>query len=185
MKHERSFQIKSLMKDHRCVRNFNVKLADSSFISSLYYDKILANPHWKLRDFKQDILEKYKINVSKTKCYRAKRVALGNVDTILEEHYARLWDYAEECLRSNPGSTVKIQGHMPLPNQQGYFKRFYVCFHGLKVGWNAGCRAVIGLDGCFLKGFCKGQLLSAVGRVGNNHMFPVAWAVVESENQDS
>ena len=46
-------------------------------------------------------------------------------------------------------------------------------------------RPVIGLDGCFLKTETKGQLLSAVGRDGNNQMFPISWAVVEGENQDS
>lgn len=44
---------------------------------------------------------------------------------------------------------------------------------------------MIGLDGCFLKTYCRGELLSAVGRDGNNQMFPIAWAVVESENKDS
>jgi hypothetical protein len=36
-----------------------------------------------------------------------------------------------------------------------------------------------------LKGVLKGQLLSAVGRDGNNQMYPIAWAVVEKENKDS
>ncbi|XP_078438609.1 uncharacterized protein LOC144709080 [Wolffia australiana] len=31
----------------------------------------------------------------------------------------------------------------------------------------------------------KGQLLSAVGKDGNNQMFAIAWAVVEGENEDS
>lgn len=42
---------------------------------------------------------------------------------------------------------------------------------------------MIGFDGCFLKGVCKGQLLVAVCRDGNNQMLPIAWAVVEVENQ--
>ncbi|XP_019172994.1 PREDICTED: uncharacterized protein LOC109168426 [Ipomoea nil] len=48
-----------------------------------------------------------------------------------------------------------------------------------------GCRKVIGLDGCFLKGLLKGEILSAVGRNSNNQMYPIAWAVVEIENTDS
>lgn len=48
-----------------------------------------------------------------------------------------------------------------------------------------GCRNIIGLDGCFLKGVCKGQLLCAVGRDGNNQMFPIAWAVVSVENKEN
>ncbi|GKD13768.1 60S ribosomal protein L34 [Tanacetum coccineum] len=52
-------------------------------------------------------------------------------------------------------------------------------------GWNAGCRKVIGLDGCFLKGTCRGELLTAMGRDGNNQMFPIAWAVVNVENTNN
>nr|XP_025886265.1 uncharacterized protein LOC112941297 [Solanum lycopersicum] len=43
-------------------------------------------------------------------------------------------------------------------------------------------RKCIGLDGCFLKGVCRGQLLIAVAKDGNNQMLPLAWAVVENEN---
>lgn len=32
---------------------------------------------------------------------------------------------------------------------------------------------------------CKGQLLCAVGRDGNNQMFPIAWAVVSVENKEN
>lgn len=44
---------------------------------------------------------------------------------------------------------------------------------------------IIGLDGCFLKGVCKGQLLCAIGRDGNNQMYPIAWAVVQLETKAS
>lgn len=43
---------------------------------------------------------------------------------------------------------------------------------------------MIGLNGCFLKTVCGGQLLSAVGRDENNQMFPITYAIVESENTD-
>ncbi|KAJ9566551.1 hypothetical protein OSB04_002517 [Centaurea solstitialis] len=71
------------------------------------------------------------------------------------------------------------------PNEKTYFDRFYVCLNGLKEGWKRGCRRVIALDGCFLKGVCGGELLTAIGRDGNNHIFPVAWAVVNVENKDN
>ena len=52
-------------------------------------------------------------------------------------------------------------------------------------GLMEGCRRVIGVDGCFLKGICKGQLLAAIGRDANNHIYPVAWAMVAVENKES
>ncbi|CAN1120297.1 hypothetical protein LINPERHAP2_LOCUS125 [Linum perenne] len=45
-----------------------------------------------------------------------------------------------------------------------------------------GCRPILGFDGCFLQGELPGMLLSAVGKDGNNQMFPLAWAVTEGEN---
>ena len=48
------------------------------------------------------------------------------------------------------------------------FRRLYICFKPLAEGFVNGCRQFIGLDGCFLKTEAKGQLLSAVGKDGNN-----------------
>ncbi|MBA0754736.1 hypothetical protein Gogos_021062 [Gossypium gossypioides] len=71
------------------------------------------------------------------------------------------------------------------PEYPPHFKRFYVCFEALKKGWKEGCRPIIGLYGCFLKGPFKGKLLATVGINGNNQMYPVAWAIVEGECIDS
>ena len=56
------------------------------------------------------------------------------------------------------------------------------CF---KKGWKKGCKPILGLNGCFLKGPYKSELLSGVGRDGNNQMFLIAWVVVEVESTDS
>ncbi|XP_049391421.1 uncharacterized protein LOC125855738 [Solanum stenotomum] len=63
------------------------------------------------------------------------------------------------------------------------FQGFYICFDAMKKSFLAGCRRCIGLDGCFLKGVSKGQLLVAVCKDGNSQMLPLAWAVVEVENK--
>jgi hypothetical protein len=55
----------------------------------------------------------------------------------------------------------------------------------MKQGFLEGCRPVIGLDECFLKGPYKGMLLAAVGRDANNNMYPIAIVVVEVEIKES
>ena len=85
-----------------------------------------------------------------------------------------------ELLRSNSGSTVVIN---KLPDvQEPTFWRMYVCFDACKKGFMAGCRKVVGLDGCFFKGATSGELLQAIVRDDNNQMYPIAWAVVDKEN---
>ena len=67
-----------------------------------------------------------------------------------------------------------------------FFYRIYICFGAIKENFKTNCRPMIGLDGCFLKGLVKGQILVAVGRDGDNRMFPVAWAVIYGlENKDN
>ena len=104
-------------------------------------------------------------------------------DPVVE--YAKLHDYVAEILRSNPGSTCYVKCDRKSEPGKQVFRKFYVCFHALKQGFKQGCRRVIGLDGCFLKGPCQGQLLAAVSKDSNNQMFPVAWAVVEIENKNT
>ncbi|XP_057775249.1 uncharacterized protein LOC130994228 [Salvia miltiorrhiza] len=53
----------------------------------------------------------------------------------------------------------------------------------LRKGFKKSCRPVIGIDGCFLKTYLGSHLLCATGKDGNNGMFPIAWAVVEAENE--
>lgn len=60
-----------------------------------------------------------------------------------------------------------------------------MCFAACRMAFARHCRPLIGLDGCFLKGVYGGQLLTAVGKDGNNQMFPIAFAVVEAETRDS
>lgn len=61
----------------------------------------------------------------------------------------------------------------------------YVCLGLLKEGIMDGCRPFIGLDGCHLKGPLGGILLTAVGTDPNDGMYPLAWAQLEVENNDS
>ena len=54
-----------------------------------------------------------------------------------------------------------------------------------KKGYLDVCRPVIGLDGCFVKGPDRGQLLTAVGIDLDNAIYPTAFAAVESECYDT
>ena len=90
-------------------------------------------------------------------------------------------DYANELKRSHPGSTVLVD-YDETPTYT-VFKRIYICLKPLVNGFRMGCRRLIGLDGCHTKGVYKQQILTAVAVDANNGWWPLAWAVVEQENQ--
>lgn len=183
VKDEKTFQIKTLIPDHKCSRAFKLgSIVTYKWIGKHFVNTILKTPRMSLRQMKAQISKKYNLNVSIGQCRNAKKFALCEIEGSLKEHYARLWDYGAECRRANPGSNVKIKVD-PQPDGTVIFECMYICFKGVVEGWIQGCRKVIGLDGCFLKGVCKGELLSAVGRDANNHIYPIAWAVVNVESK--
>ncbi|GKC06245.1 hypothetical protein Tco_0997855 [Tanacetum coccineum] len=185
MSSEKSFQIKSLYADHRCTRNYNLgSLVTFKWIARHYVNEIVMNPSLTYRFMREDIREKFMIDVSIGQCKRAKQCALYEHGEGLIEHYGRLWEYRQAVLESNPGSTCHLDVDFNNDGQP-VFQRMYVCFKGVKDGWIAGCRKVIGIDGCFITHMCKGEILTAMGRDGNNQMYPIAWAVVDVENKNN
>ena len=60
-----------------------------------------------------------------------------------------------------------------------------MCFAACKKGWREGCRPLIGLDECHVKGVHTGQLLIAVGIDADNAMYPIASAAVESKSRET
>ena len=84
---------------------------------------------------------------------------------------------------TNPDSSCWVRTDRKSTPRKVLFVYFYVCFDVLRGGWLEGCRKIIGFDGCFLKGACKGELLVAVGRNGDQQIFPIAWAVVDQERK--
>lgn len=94
----------------------------------------------------------------------AKRKVIKYFEGNVEYKFARLKDYAEELRRSNKGNTVFLE---PKKDSRE-FKRIYICFFDMKRGFRVGCRYVLGLDGRFLDGYVKGEILLANGRATNN-----------------
>ena len=185
MSTENSFQIKSLKPKHKCSRNYNLgSLVTYKWIAHHFAKELIEDPFIPLLKMQTQIRAKYHINVSVGQCQRAKQRALFDYEGGLKEHYARLWEYRNAVIDTNPGSTCVLDDEETSSGIH-YFRRFYVCFKGVRDGWFAGCRKVIGLDGCFLKHKCRGELLVAMGRDANNQMYPIAWAVVKVENYDN
>ncbi|KAL0005837.1 hypothetical protein SO802_013398 [Lithocarpus litseifolius] len=104
---------------------------------------------------------------------------------IINNIYNRIWDYCETLKATNVGTTTLMLVDRSTLDVADTFQRLYICLQATKEGFKAGCRPLIGLDGCFLKGNQKGQILSAVGRDANDNMYPIAMAIVETESKDN
>ncbi|XP_076951115.1 uncharacterized protein LOC143624300 [Bidens hawaiensis] len=121
------------------------------------------------------------------KVFRARAKAKKNIEGAYTAQYALLRDYSMELQATNIDTTVKIEVEPSTDptSDTRMFKRIYICPGPLKRGFNSGMRPILGLDGTFMKGNWPGQILTAVGSDANNGIYPVAYAVVESESTSS
>ncbi|CAH9142846.1 unnamed protein product [Cuscuta epithymum] len=179
------FQVKVLRPDHLCNSKFKLRVVGQKWLEDRFEDKVTENPCIGAVEFKSLVKAELKINISISMATRAVRGIQEKTKASFKDQFKRIRNYAEECLKSIPGSTVVVKTERVVPDGPSIFQRIYVCFGPVKKGFGEGCRKLIGVDGCFLKGQLKGEILTAVGRDANNQMYPIAWAVVEIENNSS
>ncbi|MFQ6622979.1 hypothetical protein Gotur_002002 [Gossypium turneri] len=125
------------------------------------------------------MLFKFKDSLKEVAKQRAKLKALELIEGAHKAQYDKIYEYLLEVRTQNEGTTIICY----LDNR--LFQMMYVCLQACKDGYRAGCRRIVGLDGCFLKGYYGGYLLESVGINANNGIYHLAYAVVESENQAS
>ncbi|XP_056857175.1 uncharacterized protein LOC108839209 [Raphanus sativus] len=180
---KQKLMVKTYVNDHRCEKTGHSRILKRSAIASLFAERLRLNPKITAKEIQAEILREYKMEVKENSCIKAKTKLMRERRKTHEEHFDKIWDYQAEIFRSNPGSTMDIE---TIPGatvgSKQRFYRLYMCFQAQKESWKKTCRPVIGLDGAFLKWDIKGQLLAAVGRDGDNRIVPIAWAVVEIEN---
>jgi hypothetical protein len=178
MHDEESFQVRSMQPRHICGRKYINTIVNSTWIAHKLLDKFRVQPNMPLDAIQHEVNDKWHMDVYPSMMYKARGKARVKLYRKLENQYERLWDYCETLRRTNNGSCVVMKVDWPNPNLPPKFGRIYVSLTAMKKGFLEGCRPIIGVDGCFLKGPYKGQLLSAVGRDENNNMYPIAFAIV-------
>jgi len=176
------FKIKTFINKHTCEEAFFNARADTITLVQYFKNKLQNNPKYKVKDMRGELENDLKLNVCQSKLKRAKRMSLEKLEGSFIDDYNKLEAYAQELKQSNPGSDVLINiSKDALAEGKRNFLRMYMCFDALKKGWKSGLRPLIGLDGTFLKGICKGMMLVALGQDSMNSFYPLTWAIVDKE----
>lgn len=176
--------IKTLLPRHICFKRKEVPSVSQSFLAKYFKDNIYKNPKFTVKDMQHEIKKHLKLDVSEFKCKRSKHLILTQLHGSYKQEFSMLGAYVEMVKKSNPGSKCELQlSEDGLEIGKCIFKRLFVMFDACRRNWMEGCRPIISLDGCFLKGVTHGMLLTAVGLDGNDQIVPIAWAVVSKENK--
>ncbi|CAN1221848.1 hypothetical protein LINGRAPRIM_LOCUS415 [Linum grandiflorum] len=180
-----AFTVKGVGQPHNCPRAMINRSATASWIAKNFIGKFRIYPNMEPEQILQEVKAAYDIDVSLKVCSNAKAEAKKMLEGTLIESYKKLRAYILQLKKSDPEGKFVVEVEPVAGQEYVHFQRMYVGFSCLKKGFLNGCRKFFALDGCFLKGEVKGMILSAVAKDGTNQMFPIAWAVVESENRSS
>ena len=178
-----SFQMKAFVPKHTCEWQQNNPLVTSVWLADKYLEHYRDDPQWRIKSFISTVRREYNVHISYHKAWRARVRAILETQGHAPLQYAKVYDYAAEVMKRNPGSSLFIRPELGPENP--IFQRFYVCLDACKKGFLAGIRPVVGIDGCHLKGVYTGQVFTAVAVDGNQHIFPIAYAVVEAERKET
>ncbi|KAK8499610.1 hypothetical protein V6N11_025505 [Hibiscus sabdariffa] len=179
------FRVRTYVSKHSYSVTFKNRRANYRFVGKHFLSKLKILPNLKLKDMMRLAKDELKVELNKNLCQRARVWANQKIRGRLEDEFNKLFDYVHTLREADPNGTFDLFVQRPTLSANRIFKRLYICFGGLKEGFKKYCRPVLYLDGCYLKGDFKGEILAVVGRDGNNQIFPVAWAVVEVENRET
>lgn len=160
-----NFVIKNYHRIHDCVRQNQIGYCNARLLAKYFREFINENPHVKVLSLQDEVKKKLQLQTSKNLCRKARSTIVGEMVGDYREEFRRLYDYSDYIMQTNPGSTRVIDAFTEveaLGKPINYiFKGMDVCFAAMKEGFSEGCHKCIGLDGCFLKGVFKGQILAA------------------------
>lgn len=86
----------------------------------------------------------------------AKAMVLKKIEVHIREDFNVSTNYALELKHCNPRSSVNIVSARHNAYEILVFQKIYICLTSIREGFTTGCRRLITLDGCFLKGIMKG-----------------------------
>jgi len=185
LKDESTFMLISIRPRHTCPRRYTNHLITSNWVAEECMDCFRDQPNMPIDVLKKKVKKKWNVEIHDNSLYRARKKAQQTIYGKLGEQYYRLWDYCAAIRSTNVGSCVIMMVERPMPEVPCRFQRMYMSLAAMKNEFRDGCRPIIGLDACFLKGVYKGQLMAAIERDANDNMYPIAIAVVEAETKDS
>ncbi|XP_048596411.1 uncharacterized protein LOC106365020 [Brassica napus] len=117
------------------------------------------------------------VEISYSLAWDAREYAINAMKGIPEKGYEKNIKYLHMMKEANPGSHMFYER-----DTKGRFRFLFISFGQSIRSFYAAIRKVIVVDGTFLKSKYKGVLLVATALDGNSSLYPIAFEVVDSEN---
>ncbi|KAG7592786.1 Zinc finger PMZ-type [Arabidopsis thaliana x Arabidopsis arenosa] len=129
------------------------------------------------------ILAELNVTISYMKAWNAKEMAVCQARGSEVGSYKYLNTYLHLLKTSNPGTITEVLTSVDKKGNKLFKYLFFAL--GASIAGIKYLRKVVVIDGTQLKGRFKGCLVAASGQDGNMQIYPIAFGVVDNENEDS
>ncbi|KAF6142140.1 hypothetical protein GIB67_037058, partial [Kingdonia uniflora] len=128
-------------------------------------------------DVQENIRVRFGVDISCYTAWNAWTTCMERIVGSYDEGYIIMHELVIQVLKANLGSITTC--NIDLDTNQ--WKTTCIAYKASIDGFLNGCRPVLGLDGCFLKGKYEGVCLSIIGLDGNNKLLTIAIFFCRSE----
>ncbi|XP_038896605.1 uncharacterized protein LOC120084863 [Benincasa hispida] len=178
------WMLRKYISDHNCLMNTTQschRQASSSVIGDYLKEdfRFISTDHSLPRDIVYKARTKLGVNISYQKAWRVKEHILRSLNGDAAKSYSLIPQFFQRLKEMNPGTHTALK-----IDENGHFKLCFMVIGASIEGWRYSL-PTISVDGTFLKYKFGGTLLSASTLDGNNNIFPLAFAIVDSENDVS
>ncbi|KAG7558554.1 MULE transposase domain [Arabidopsis thaliana x Arabidopsis arenosa] len=178
------FEVRTATLEHTCpieVRSQYPRQATTSVISQIMKSKYTgAGTGPTPIAIRQALMDEYSVNVSYWKAWLSRELAMDMAKGSPMGSYGILPTYLHMLTRANTGTVTDLQTEED-GNGDSRFKYCFVALGASVRGWSF-MRDVVIIDGAHLRGKYAGCLLTASAQDGNFQIFPIAFGIVDGEN---
>ncbi|XP_050369929.1 uncharacterized protein LOC126788018 [Argentina anserina] len=175
------FVVKKMEKRHTCDREtWKFYHPKKHWLVGIIKDRLTDNPHLKPKEIVSSIVQDFGITVNYNQVRRGIEDAKEQLVGSYKEAYNQLPWFCEKMAEANPGSNIGL-----FTGDDGRFQRLFISFHASIHGFQNGCRPILFLDSMSLKSKYHETFIAATALDGDDGAFPVAFAIVDKENDDN
>ncbi|CAA0842511.1 Unknown protein [Striga hermonthica] len=178
-------EITMIPHEHECMGTGSLvnTMASKRWVAEGVVSWLRKKPGLGAADLQDKLLEKYGVEVSYATTWNGRQLAMDSIYGSWEDSFQTLFSFRAALLHRSPDTIFEIATK---PSGDGVmFDKLFLAMRPCVDGFLQGCRPYLGIDSTALNGRYKGQLASATALDGNNWMYPVAWAIFESESSDN
>eukprot|EP00268_Persea_americana_P040560 TRINITY_DN40300_c0_g1_i6.p1 TRINITY_DN40300_c0_g1~~TRINITY_DN40300_c0_g1_i6.p1 ORF type:complete len:742 (-),score=94.17 TRINITY_DN40300_c0_g1_i6:207-2432(-) len=177
------FQVKTYKQNHSCSKptmGLAHRQATSELVAEFIKDWVRLHPNYTPKKIISDFQLEFGVVVSYRKAWMAKEIAMHDIRGSYEESFKILPDYCLELQRTSPGTITHL-----LKEDDNSFSKIFWAFGSSIQSFCSSLRPLIAVDGAQLRGKYPGVLFCAMTYDGDHRLFPLAFAIVESKDQET